>query len=47
MDKDLDVHGLSCIRMAYLHVFLITTLEIDTDADVYQTFTLEHFCENS
>ena len=37
--------------MAYLHVFLITMLEIDTSADVYfelfQTYTLELFCEDS
>ena len=44
-----------CIRWKIFeqidHVFLITMLEIDTAADVYlelfQTYTLELFCENS
>ena len=39
------------IRMAYLHVFLIITLEIDIAADVYlelfQIYTLNFFYENS
>ena len=39
------------IGMAYLHVFLITMHEIDTAAEVYlelfQTYMLELFCENS
>ena len=37
--------------MVYLHVFLITIHEIDTAAEVYveifQTYVLELFCENS
>ena len=39
------------IGIAYLHVFLITMHETDTAAEVYlelfQTYMLELFCENS